>query len=110
MKADGVADGAIVAGQLGPRRQVLGGDIVPERNAERAGIRRIRMIEVAPVVPAQHPQVEPGVVRRLGPKEALQRVGHLGQLGPGEHPIDPAVEPPDQLPDRTGSFRNTPMP
>ena len=50
-----VTDFAIVARQLRSDGQIVGRYIVAESNAERARIRLIRVVEVAPVVAAQDP-------------------------------------------------------
>jgi hypothetical protein len=105
-----VADRAVIAGQFGPGVHVFCGNVVPKRDPERTRVRLVGMIEVPPVVAAQHPQAETGVKRRIGLQETLQLRRHLGDFLVREHAVDAAVEAQISCPARTGSLRKTPMP
>ena len=58
VKPRGIADGPIIARQFGARSHVDGGDVVSKGDPERASVRRLRMIEVAPIVPTKDPQLQ----------------------------------------------------
>jgi hypothetical protein len=95
--AHGVADRPVIARQLNPRLHIHGGHIVAEGDPERARVRCVGMVEMPAIVPAQHPQVQLGVERGVGPQKALKLFGHLPQLSVGEDAIDAAVKPPNEV-------------
>jgi hypothetical protein len=110
-EADCIADRAVIAGQFGAGLQVPGRHIIAKCNAERLRIGRIRMVEMAPIVPAKHPQLQLAVKSRVSFQKTLQLFRHVLQLVVGEDPVDAAVEPPDELscPDRLAEEHADPM-
>ena len=93
----GVADRPVVAGQFRSRLQIHGCDVVTEGDAERTGIRLVRMVEVPAIIATQYPQLQVAVQGGVSAEELLKLFGHLLQFIISEHAIDAAVEAPDQI-------------
>jgi hypothetical protein len=101
-RPDRIADRAIIAGQFGPDLEIFGSDVIAKGDPEGSRVRAIRMIEVPAIVATQNPEPQIAVKRRISAQKALEALWHLAHLGVREHPVDAAVEPPNELP---GSHR-----
>jgi hypothetical protein len=94
---DAVADEEVVGGQLDPGWKVLRGDVVAEAGAQRQGVGRVAVVEVAAVVAAQDPKPSRLVPGRIGAQEALHVLRQAGEIVFGIDPVDARIETPGQL-------------